>query len=128
MGTRTRLLLSGGILAIVALLGASNVSAQAEPPPPLVTSIAHQTMANGCSYLVTVNAKGEVIGMAVDLDGPDFATVFPNEACEVVVGDSDICEDETGLAYCPPVKRGRQPIQGVPGGIFYYPKNIKVTC
>ena len=130
MGTRTRLLLSGGLLAIVALLGSTNVSVAADlPPPPLVNSIGHQTMANGCSYLVTVNSKGEVIGMDVDPAGPLHATVSPYELCAVVVAvEPDICEHETGLAFCPRVKRGHQPIQGAPGGTCYYPSNIKVTC
>lgn len=135
MRARTSLLLSGGILAIVALLGATNVSAITcassecgPPPPPLVDSIGHQTMANGCSYLVTVNDKGEIIGMDVDPAGPMNATIPPYESCAVVKVEYDICESETGLAYCPLVRRGHQPIQGALGGICYYPRNIKITC
>jgi hypothetical protein len=97
------------------------------PGSPLATHTENQTMANGCKYIMTIDTNNFVVGAIRDPRGPDFATVDPFEACEVVVAEN-ICETEKHLTFCPPIQGGEQPIQGELGGTCYYPKNIKVTC
>ena len=127
MGIRTRLLLPGGLLAIVALLGSINISAAVPGLPPMVNSITHETMTNGCTYRVTVNANAHVIDLEADPPGAS-ATVSPFEPCAVVTA-LNICETETGLLFCPPLKLGRQPIQlNLPWGTCYAPPDKKFAC
>lgn len=100
------------------------------PGSPLATHTENQTMANGCQYIMTADTNNIVVGVIVDPLGPTNASnVAPHhgEACAVTFAEN-ICETDTGVAFCPPIEAGEQPIQGAAGGICYYPNNIKVTC
>ena len=107
---------------------ASTVTIISEENGPLESSLGHQTMANGCQYIMTFDTNDFVIGVILDPAGPQHETLGPGAGTTLCAVVEASCAAETGLAYCPPVKRGGQPIQGAPGGTCYYPKNIKVTC
>lgn len=93
---------------------------------PLVTTIAHLSFENGCSYFATVNlSTGQITGLT-----PDPAT--PNEtsggSAACTADNNANCALETGLPFCGGNNVAQPPLQTEPGGICYYPNNIKFRC
>jgi len=108
------------------IFGPTNPEAPFFQGSPLVTTTSRQTFANGCAYFVTAGETDNIItAMTADPATPN-ATVFPFEQC--VVFSNASCEGDLGLTFCPPAELGRPPLQSVPGGTCYYPKNLKFTC
>jgi len=112
------------------ILGPTTPEAPSFQGSPLVTTTSHQTFANGCSYFVTAGETDNIItSMTVDPATP-FETVCGVSGCQACAVDNttNSCQTDLGLTFCPPAELGRPPLQSVPGGICYYPKNLKFTC
>jgi hypothetical protein len=92
---------------------------------PLVQTDVEQTMANGCRYNISFDPVTNLVTNVIALT--ERATVAPFELCEVTIAPH-ICEDETGLTFCPPGRINNPPLQDLPGGTCYYPSNIKFSC
>jgi hypothetical protein len=105
--------------------------AVADPDSPVQTTTVRQVFENGCAYFVEVNVEtNSFVGMTPDPATP-FETVYDPDvdprACTVTIAE-EICEAETGLAFCSKVRPGQPPLQSELGGTCYYPRNIKFTC
>jgi hypothetical protein len=143
MLTSKSVLLSAGVIAIMALLAPTNGCTQSQSTPavpklstpaeqgfersPQRTITARLCFANGCCYNATAGLRDNIIIALTEVSDTPKATVPPFEECKVVV-QPGICESETGLTFCPPVELGRPPIQGRPGGTCFYPPNSMVPC
>jgi hypothetical protein len=96
------------------------------PSGPLVTTTAHLSFENGCSYFATVNlATGKVTSLTPDPATPS-ETVGGTAACEAF-NDAN-CAMETGLPFCGGNNVAQPPLQTEFGGTCYYPNNIKFKC